>query len=72
LISNLLQTQKEELAIESASLIFSAQTKAKVTQLSIEEKMNKLTSKLMGAKPNKKNVIFIDDVNMPSVEVFGA
>jgi len=53
-------------------LNFSAQTKSKQTQLAIESKLTKKGKTLFGARPNERNVIFIDDVNMPAKETYGA
>ena len=51
---------------------FSAQTNAKSTQLNIEAKLEKKRKTLLGGPGNKHVVIFIDDINMPSVEEYGA
>jgi dynein heavy chain len=50
----------------------SAQTTSKRTQDSIEEKLEKKKRTLFGAKPGQKIAIFVDDINMPSVEEYGA
>lgn len=59
-------------SLDHFPLIFSAQTSSAVTQLAIEGKLDKKRTTLFGAKSNRKAVIFIDDVNMPSVEEYGA
>jgi len=53
-------------------LNFSAQTTSKATQVNIESKLSKKRAKIFGAKGNSKTLIFIDDVNMPAVEQYGA
>jgi len=54
------------------SLGFSAQTSSKVAQLSIEAKLEKKRKTLLGAPAGQVAVIFVDDVNMPQVEEYGA
>ena len=51
---------------------YSARTKSLVVQSSIEGKMEKKRKNLLGAPVNRKIVIFVDDVNMPIVETYGA
>jgi len=53
-------------------LNFSAQTDSMSTQVNIEGKLEKKRKKSMGAKGNSKTLIFVDDVNMPAVEIFDA
>ena len=43
-----------------------------MTQLTIEAKLEKVKKTLLSAKPNRKMAIFIDDINMPAVEEYGA
>jgi|TARA_B110000285_G_C15055452_1_gene579323 dynein heavy chain len=54
-------------------LNFSAQTSSISVQKGIESKLEKKRGKkVIGAKGNQHALIFIDDINMPSVEEYGA
>ena len=50
----------------------SAQTTSKRTQQSIEEKLEKKKRTVFGAQGGKKIAVFVDDINMPAVEEYGA
>ena len=53
-------------------LNFSAQTESKSTQANIEGKLMRKRKKVWGVQGNAKCLIFIDDVNMPQKEFYGA
>lgn len=55
-----------------ATMNFSAQTSSMRTQEIIELKLERKKKTLLGAPLGKKVIIFIDDVNMPKLETYGA
>jgi dynein heavy chain len=60
------------LGVNALFISYSAQTSSFVTQSTIEGKMERKKKTLLGAPVNRRIVIFIDDVNMPLVETYGA
>lgn len=51
---------------------FSAQTSSSRTQEMIEARLEKRKKTLLGAPIGKKIIFFVDDVNMPKLETYGA
>lgn len=72
IIQNLLAGMKESKGVQTININFSAQTTALRTQQSIEDKLEKKRRTLFGAGPGKSIAVFVDDLNMPAVERFGA
>jgi dynein heavy chain, axonemal len=53
-------------------MTFSAQTSANKIQKNMESNMEKKVRKVYAPKGNKKLIIFVDDLNMPLKEIYGA
>ena len=51
---------------------FSAKTNSARTQESIEARLEKRKKTLLGAPINKKLIYFVDDVNMPKLDLYGS
>lgn len=73
LIQEYLRKNKETMNLAPLTLSFSAQTTSIELQRMIESKLEKKRGKkVIGAKGTQQCIIFIDDINMPKVEEFGA
>ena len=59
-------------ACQPVYLNFSAQTQADRIQDNIIEKLEKKTRMSYGAKPSHRVAIYVDDINMPLLEEYGA
>lgn len=53
-------------------IAFSARTESAVVQRTIEGRLEKKRAALLGAPSGKVAIVFVDDVNMPAVERYGA
>jgi dynein heavy chain len=72
IINAMMAKAKEAGEIEPVQLNFSAQTTSERTQVTIESKLERKSTGYYEAVGAKKLVIFVDDANMPSTELFGA
>jgi dynein heavy chain, axonemal len=72
IISSFISRMNTEGEIEPVLMNFSAQTSSLRTQSTIESKIERKSKGFYSAVGNKKLIIFVDDLNMPSVEVYGA
>jgi dynein heavy chain, axonemal len=70
-ISSLLNQEMPE-EYNAIPMMFSAQTSANQTQDTLDEKFEKRRKGVFGPPTGKKFVIFIDDLNMPKKEEYGA
>ncbi|CAK72703.1 unnamed protein product (macronuclear) [Paramecium tetraurelia] len=75
IINSSIQNLRDGGLIALMQMTFSAKTSSQTTQLSIEQKLQAYRKKgrsILMPPPGKKFVVFIDDVNMPSQEQYGA
>lgn len=73
IIQEFIQQNSEKENFAPIMLNFSAQTSSISVQKGIESKLvKKRGKKVIGAKGNQHALIFIDDINMPRVEQYGA
>jgi len=59
-------------AFQTIQLSFSAQTEARVTQSIVDSQLDKRRKGVYGPPYGKRAVVFIDDLNMPQPEEYGA
>ena len=71
-ICNTLRADNPNEPFEYFTTCFSAQTRAADLLERMEGKLNKIKAQLLGATPGKKAIFFIDDINMPALEKYGA
>jgi dynein heavy chain len=71
IIQALLDTLKEG-DLQPININMSAQTTSLRTQQSIEDKLEQKRRGVLGAQPGKRVAVFIDDINMPAKEFYGA
>ena len=57
---------------DNLNICFSAKSSANFTQKQVEDKLEKKKRRHLGPANNKKLIVFIDDMNMPTVEKEGA
>jgi ATP-dependent protease Clp ATPase subunit len=71
---NIEELLTKEMPDEYQSLVitFSAQTSANQTQDALDEKFEKRARGVFGPAPGKRFIIFVDDLNMPKKEFYGA
>jgi dynein heavy chain, axonemal len=72
MIANAIGIMKEQGKVHPVFINMSAQTSSARTQQSIEEKLEKRNRTSLGPPINKKLAVFVDDINMPTVETYGA
>ncbi|CCW60171.1 unnamed protein product [Phytomonas sp. EM1] len=72
ILADCLSTHKEALHLSVIAVQFSAQTSAARTQEAIEGKMKQKRKNILVPPPGQQVALFIDDLNLPAREVFGA
>jgi dynein heavy chain len=72
LIVSTLNAENPQSQWEYFTTAFSAQTRSVDLQDRLESKLTKVKGQLLGASPGKRAMFFIDDLNMPQLETYGA
>jgi dynein heavy chain len=72
IIQNYLSSNREAQNLSPIILNFSAQTSSRETFEMIDGKLEKKRKGVIGATGNSKIFIFVDDINMPKKEIYGA
>ncbi|GIQ83153.1 dynein heavy chain, partial [Kipferlia bialata] len=71
-LSSWLRTGECEEEFNTASLGFSAQTQPEQTEGLLQEKLERKRKNLFGPPAGKRQIFFVDDINMPAQEIYGA
>ena len=71
-ISNDLNADNPQADWAFFSCVLSAQTSSKNLQERMEGKLHKKRNNLFGGAPGKRLIFFVDDINMPKLEIYGA
>lgn len=71
-INNTLQNVLPKSQYKSLGLGFSAKTSANMTQNIVDGKLDKRRKGVYGPPVGQKCIIFVDDLNLPEVELYGA
>ncbi|CBZ27922.1 putative dynein heavy chain [Leishmania mexicana MHOM/GT/2001/U1103] len=71
-LASALNTDDPASVWESFSMVFSAQTRGKDIEDRLENKLHKIRSTALGPTPGKRAILFVDDINMPTPEIYGA
>ncbi|CAK92427.1 unnamed protein product (macronuclear) [Paramecium tetraurelia] len=75
MVNSTVEKLRDDGLIALMQITFSAKTASFTTQLSLEQKLQTQRKKgrtILMPPPGKKFVVFVDDVNMPSLEQYGA
>lgn len=72
MISNELRNNFDNENYTNINLSFSAQTSSNQTQRIIDGNMEKKRKQVYGPAMNKTGIIFVDDLNMPEKQTWGA
>jgi dynein heavy chain len=71
-LDGILRKTLDQEKFNNIQVTFSAQTTANMTQNIIDGKMDKRRKGVYGPPMGKVNIVFVDDLNMPQVEEYGA